>query len=162
MAFIATCIAALFSIVALALGGLLVYEKSGDRLARLLASVMFGAGLWAFANAEADVALTSGSAFFWSGLAVTGFAEERLDPALRAVPVRDVVVEEKLAEHDSRADVGERLEGEDPVRRLDLGREGGVVANDAVDDLADRLVNEREPDLLGVGHARIMPRREVA
>ena len=33
--------------------------------------------------------------------AVGGIAEQRVDPALRAVPVGDVVVEEELAEQES-------------------------------------------------------------
>ena len=87
---------------------------------------------------------------------VRPIAEQRVDPAFRAVPVGYVVVEEQLAEQDSGADVGERPEGEDPVRRLDLGRQGRVLANDAIDDSADRLVHEWNPQLVEVGHAWIM------
>ena len=94
--------------------------------------------------------------------AVGGVAEQRLDPALRAVPGGDVVLEQELSEQESRADVGERLEGEDPVRRLDLGRERGIVTHDPIDDPADRLVYEWNPDLFEIGHDRIMPRGEVA
>jgi hypothetical protein len=43
------------------------------------------------------------------------------------------------------------------MRRLDLGRKGRVVAHDAVDDPADRLVYERDPELVEIGHDRIMP-----
>src|SRR5579862_2253977 len=74
-----------------------------------------------------------------------------------AVPTRDVVVEEQLPEQDPGADVGERLEREDAVRRLDAGGEDGVVAKDALDDLPDRLVDERDPDVVQFSHARIMP-----
>ena len=88
--------------------------------------------------------------------AVGRLAEQRVDPALRAVPVGQVVVEEELAEQDPRADVGERPEGEDPVRRLDLGRERGIVAHDAIDDAADRLVDEGNPELVEIRHAWIM------
>ena len=94
--------------------------------------------------------------------AVRGVAEQSVDPALRAVPVGDVVVEQELAEQDAGADVGERLEREDPMRRLDLGRKGRVVAQDAVDDPADRLVYEWDPELVEIGHDRIMPGGEVA
>ena len=94
--------------------------------------------------------------------AVGGVAEQRVDPALGAVPGGNVVLEEELAEQDAGADVRERLEGEDPMRRLDAGRERRVVAHDAVDDPADRLVYEWDPELVEVGHDRIMPRGEVA
>ncbi len=83
-------------------------------------------------------------------------AEQGIDPALRAVPVGQVVVEEELAEQDPGADVGERPEGENPVRRLDLGREGRIIAHDAIDDAADRLVYEWDPELVEIGHAWIM------
>src|SRR5579863_6756566 len=59
--------------------------------------------------------------------AVLRIAQESVDPALRAVPAGDVVLEEQLAEQDPRADVGERLEGENAMRRLDARREDGVV-----------------------------------
>ena len=36
-----------------------------------------------------------------------------------------------------------------------------IVPHDAIDDPADRLVDERDPELLEFGHARIMPRGEV-
>jgi trehalose-phosphatase len=62
------------------------------------------------------------------------------------------VVEEELAEQDPGADVGERLEGEDPVRRLHLRRESRVVADDSVDDAADRLVDQGDPELVEIGH----------
>jgi trehalose 6-phosphate phosphatase len=95
-------------------------------------------------------------------VAVGRVAEERLDPALGAVPVGNVVVEQELAEQDPGADVRKGPEGEDPVRRLDARREGGVVSHDAVDDAADRLVHERDPELIEFGHDRIMPAGEVA
>ena len=90
--------------------------------------------------------------------AVPRVAQQGIDPTLRPVPAGDVVVEQQLAEQDPRADVGERLEGEDAVRRLDARREDGVVAEDALDDLPDRLVDEGDPDFVKLGHGRIMPR----
>ena len=72
------------------------------------------------------------------------------------------MVEEELAEQQAGPDIGERLEGEDPVRRLDAGRKGRVLAQDLVDDAADRLVYQRDPELVEVGHDRIMPGGEVA
>ena len=72
-------------------------------------------------------------------------------------------VEQELPQHEAGADVGECLESEDPVRRLDLGGEDRVVAHDAIDDAADRLVDERDPELVEIGHDRIMPgRRSLA
>jgi len=94
--------------------------------------------------------------------AVGWVPEQRVDPVLGAVPVGDVVVEEELAEQDPGANVGERPEGEDPVRRLDLRRERRVLPDDALDDAADRLVDERDPELFEIGHLRIMPGGEVA
>jgi hypothetical protein len=89
-------------------------------------------------------------------------AEQRVDPGLGAVPIGDVVVEQQLAEQDPGADVGEGLEGEDPVRRLDPGGQRGVLAEHTVDDSADRLVYEWDPELVEIGHDRIMPGGEVA
>ena len=94
--------------------------------------------------------------------AVGRLAEQRLDPALRTVPIGEIVVEEQLPEHDPRADICERPEGEDPVRRLDPGRERGIVPHDAIDDPADRLVDQRNPELVEIRHVRIMPGGEVA
>ena len=88
--------------------------------------------------------------------AVGGLAQQRVDPALRAVPGGEVAIEEKLAEQEAGADVGERPEGEDPVRRLDARGEFGVVPHDAIDDAADRLVDQRNPELVEVGHGWIM------
>jgi hypothetical protein len=48
------------------------------------------------------------------------------------------------------------------MRRLDLGRERGILAHDALDDAADRLVDERDPELFDIRHDRIMPAHEVA
>src|SRR5947209_750036 len=89
--------------------------------------------------------------------AVLRVAEQRIDPALGPVPAGNVVLEEELAEEDPGPDVGERLEGEDPVRRLDARRERGVVAQDALDDRPDRLVDEGDPDVVQLGHGEIMP-----
>src|SRR5215468_10948305 len=93
--------------------------------------------------------------------AVGGIAEERVDPALGAVPVGNVVIEKELAEQDAGADVGERLEREDPVRRFDAGGERRILPQDPVDDAADRLVYERDPEFVEIRHDRIMPSGEV-
>jgi hypothetical protein len=87
---------------------------------------------------------------------VSGIAEQGVDPALGAIPVGDVVVEQELAEQEAGADVGKRPEGEDPVRRFDEGRERGVVPNYASDDPADRLIDQRDPELVEISHGWIM------
>ena len=79
--------------------------------------------------------------------------EERVDPVLRAVVVGHVVVEEQLPEHEPAADVGEGAEGEDAVRRLDELPDLGALVDDRLDDRADRLVDERDPELVGVSAA---------
>src|SRR5579884_3457307 len=87
-------------------------------------------------------------------LVVGRVAEERLDPALRAVVVGEVVVEEQLPEQEAGADVRERAEREDPVRRVDELRDLRVLVLDLLDDRADRLVDERDPEVVEVGHPR--------
>ena len=82
--------------------------------------------------------------------------QQRVDPALGAVVGREIVVEEQLAEREPAADVGEGPEGEDAVGRLDELRDVGVLVEDLLDDRADRLVDQRNPELVEVGHARIM------
>jgi len=42
------------------------------------------------------------------------------------------------------------------VRGLHPRGEGGVVPHDAIDDPADRLVDQRDPELIEVGHGWIM------
>src|SRR5581483_4898137 len=80
-------------------------------------------------------------------------AEKRLDPALRAVVRGHVVCEEELPEQDAAADVRERAEREDAPRRLDELLQLGIAVDDRLDDRADRLVDERNPQLLVlVGH----------
>src|SRR5437868_1013189 len=84
--------------------------------------------------------------------AMLGIAHQGLDPALRSVVLGQVVVEEQPAEENPAADVGERPEGEEPVRRLDERGDVAVLTLDPLDDAADRLVDERDPQVLDVGH----------
>ena len=79
-------------------------------------------------------------------------AQERVDPRLGAVVRRQVVVDEQPAEHDADADVGERPEREHPARRVDERGDLGFSCWICVDDRADRLVDERDPDLLLARH----------
>src|SRR5207248_6525497 len=53
------------------------------------------------------------------GGVMLGVPQERLDPALRAVVRRKIVVEEQLPEREAATDVGERPERENAMRRLD-------------------------------------------
>jgi hypothetical protein len=76
-------------------------------------------------------------------------AEERLDPGLRAVVGRHVGVDEQLAEEDADADLGEGPEREDPLRARDERVDLGVLALQLRDDRADRLVDQRDPDVFG-------------
>ena len=73
--------------------------------------------------------------------------EEPVDPALRAVIRRYVVVEEQLAEHDPTADVRERAESQDAAGRLDEPGDVGVLVDDRLDDRADGLVDQWDPEL---------------
>src|SRR5918994_804384 len=85
-------------------------------------------------------------------VAVLGRAEQEFDPVVGAVVGRDVVVDEELSELHTDADVGEGPEGEDAPRRADEAYDLGVVGLDLRDDAADRLVDERKPDLLVLAH----------
>jgi hypothetical protein len=67
------------------------------------------------------------------------------------------VLHQQLAESEPDPDVGERLERQQAARPRDEGGELGVARDDLVDDRADRLVDEREPELIRRGHGRSMP-----
>ena len=87
-------------------------------------------------------------------LAVCRVGEQRVDPVLGAVVGIEVALHEQLAEEDADADVRERPEGEEPVRRADEPAELRVLVLDARDDAADRLVDERDPEVLRPRQAR--------
>src|SRR4051794_26468917 len=89
-------------------------------------------------------------------------AEQRLNPRLRPVVLREVVVDEQPPEQHADADVGERLEGEDAPRRRDKARDLGVLLLNAGDDRADRLVDQRDPDLFVVRHGRSIRRSRLS
>src|SRR5438270_231935 len=84
--------------------------------------------------------------------AVLRVAHQGLDPALGSVVLGHVVLEEQTTEEDAAADVGERPEGKEPVRRLDERGDVAVLTLDPLDDAADRFVDERDPEVLDVGH----------
>ena len=85
-------------------------------------------------------------------LAVLRRPEQELHPAVGAVVGRHVVVDQQLAQLHADADVGERAERQDAARRADEALDLGVVGLDLRDDAADRLVDERKPDLLVLAH----------
>ena len=63
--------------------------------------------------------LGDGAQLAHHGLPVPRVAQQRLDPGLRPVVLRHVVVDEQLAEHEPDPDVGERPEREDRLRARD-------------------------------------------
>jgi trehalose 6-phosphate phosphatase len=92
-------------------------------------------------------------------LAVRGVREQRVDPLARAVVLRQVVLEEELPQNDADADVRERAEREDTVRRRDLRVDVGVLTLDTRDDRADRLGDPRAVDALA--RLRAEPQRSA-
>ena len=85
-------------------------------------------------------------------IAMPRFAQERLDPRLGAVVFRHIVFDEQPAEQDPDSDVGEGPEREQLAGRIDELVDRRVVGLKLFDDRADRLVNQRQPDLLRAGH----------
>jgi hypothetical protein len=77
-----------------------------------------------------------------------GLAGELLDPGLGAVTGRVVTLDEQPAEDDSHSDVTEGSEREQLLRRVDEPADVLVLALELTDDLTDRLVDERDPDLV--------------
>jgi hypothetical protein len=63
------------------------------------------------------------------------------------------MVEQELTEQNSDANVGERPKGKDSVWRADEPVDVRVALLDLADNRADRLVDERQPDLIELGHA---------
>ena len=77
-------------------------------------------------------------------------SQQGLDPGVVGVLGAELLLEQELAQQDADADVGERPEGEDAVRRADEPVDLRVLRLDPRDDVADRLVDERQPDFLRV------------
>src|SRR5918994_1565350 len=77
-----------------------------------------------------------------------GLAGELLDPGLGSVAGRVVTLDEQPAEDDTHPDVTEGSEREQLLGRVDEPADVLVLALEPSDDLADRLVHERDPDLL--------------
>src|SRR4051794_40313478 len=62
------------------------------------------------------------------------------------------MIEKQLPEQKPAANVGKRPERKNPVRRLDELRDLGVLVDDLLDDRTDWLVDQRDPELLVLGH----------
>ena len=78
--------------------------------------------------------------------------QENVDPRLGSVVRRHVVVEQQLAEQDADADIREGPKREESVRRVDEPVDLGVFRLDLSHERPDRLIDQRKPDLLEVGH----------
>ena len=85
-------------------------------------------------------------------VAVRALREQLVDPGPGLVVGRQVVLDEQLAEQHPDPDVRERAEGERPPRPPHEPGDVGVLGLDAVDDAADRLVDEGHPDVLELAH----------
>jgi trehalose 6-phosphate phosphatase len=85
-------------------------------------------------------------------VAMLGDLEQLLDPVLGPFGGLEIVLDEQLTEQEPDPDVGESPEGEQPARRGHEPIKLGVFRLDLGHDTADRLVDERDPELLGPRH----------
>ena len=81
-----------------------------------------------------------------------GIPEQQVDPGFGAVVGLDVVLEQQLAEDEPDPDVSEGPEREQSLRRVDEHSDLGVIGLNLRHDRPDRLVDERDPDLLRLSH----------
>src|SRR5436190_12814256 len=81
-------------------------------------------------------------------------AEQGFDPRLVRVVGRALLFEEQLAEQEPDADVRERPERQDAVRRADELLDLGVLGLDLRDDVAARLADQGQPDFLSTRHTQ--------
>src|SRR3954464_3182359 len=86
------------------------------------------------------------------GIVVLRVTQQGLDPRVVGVLGAELLFEQELSQEDADADIGERPKGEDAMRRADETIDLRVLRLDARDDVADGLVDEREPDFLGACH----------
>ena len=84
----------------------------------------------------------------------SGILEQLLRPALRAGGGVDVALHEHPAEEHADPQVAERPEREQPARRRDRLRHVFVLGEQPVDEGADRLVDQRDPELGVPAHGR--------
>ena len=87
-------------------------------------------------------------------LAMLRVEQQLLRPRGRVVGGLDFVLDEQATEQDPHPDVGEGSEGQQLARRVDERLDLRVLALDVPDDRADRLVDERDPDLFVIGHVK--------
>src|SRR6185312_1312352 len=85
-------------------------------------------------------------------LVVLRVAQQRLDPRLVRVLRRAILFEQQLAEEDAYAYVSEGAECENAMGRSDELLDLGILGLDLRDDVADRLVDQWEPDLFRTRH----------
>src|SRR5437588_6303817 len=76
-------------------------------------------------------------------------AQQRVDPVVVSILGRPLLVEQQLPEQKPDADVREGAKREDAMPRADELVDLGVFRLDLRNDVADGLVDERKPDLLG-------------
>jgi hypothetical protein len=86
------------------------------------------------------------------GRVVLRIAQQRLDPALVCLVRGEVLLEQQLTQENADADVRKRAERENPMRRADEAIDLGVLGLELRDDVADRFIDERKPDLFGTRH----------
>jgi zinc transport system permease protein len=82
--------------------------------------------------------------------------EQFVRPLLGSVVRRQIVLEQELAKRDADADVREGSKGEQPSRGVHHPVDVGALALELVHDHADRLVDERDPQIFEIRHARIL------
>ena len=86
-------------------------------------------------------------------IVVLRVTQQRLHPGLVRIFGSELLLEEQLAEQDPDTDVREGAERKDPMRRTDETVDLRILGLEPRDDVADRLVDERKPDLLGARHS---------
>ena len=132
----------------------LLESFSNERAETFLGVLVWAQGLLVGERGVVRDLLRDGAHLFGDRLVVSGILEQNVDPALRTVVRREIVVEQELPQHEADSDIGERAKREDAPWRTDQTLDLRVLLLDLLDDRADRLVDQREPDLLELGHAR--------
>ena len=84
---------------------------------------------------------------------VIWIAQQRFDPVVVSILVRPLLVEQQLPEQKADADIREGAEREDAMPRTNELVDLGVFRLDLRNDVADRLVDQWKPDLLGARHS---------
>src|SRR5581483_8271954 len=82
--------------------------------------------------------------------AMLGVPEQRGDPVLRRL---EILLDEEATEEDADADVGEGAECEEAPRGRDECADLRIALLELADDRANRLVDERDPEVVRRSHA---------